>query len=522
MRALTRAAAGTLVLLALLVGPATPASAHAQLLESTPTPGQRFEQAPDQVELVFDEAVQLPDEALRLFVVGETEPRPLTASAVDARVSAPLPADLGAGGFVLSYRVISADGHPVSGTLAFTVGDAAPTPGRVDTGELPTPTPALAAISALAAAGVLLFSGLSFFDVVIRRTPVRGRWSRRLAGAAWLTALGASGGAIAVNLWVPGATGRVDPQAVLALGLVALSGAALLLRGRARAAIAGIALAGPLVVGHSVSIPPVPVTLLVDAVHLGAAAYWVGGIAGIALVLIRRRPSAEDETHALAGGIATVQRFSAGAALSVLALLASGATLAVLILPSPAALVASAFGRTLLLKVALVLAVLVLAALNRFRILPRVRRSHSADRSWRMLRSAVAAEAVLLVVIVAVTGLLTVSDPTPERSAAQPVNVTSEHLAVHGTIDPVGVGDTVLRVQIERDGVPADAEQVIVTATLPAHDLGPLVTQARRDPKTGDYVAELDLPVPGTWRFVLAARWDTYDKPAVQWDVEVP
>lgn len=528
MCALTRTAAGTLVALALLAGSAGPAAAHAQLLDSTPGAGERFESAPDQVELVFNEPVQLPDDALRLFVVGDAEPRSLTGRAVDARVSAPLPSGLGAGGYVVAYRVISADGHPVSGTIAFTVGDAAPTPGRVDTGELPAPTPALAALSALVGGGAVLCAGLAFFDVVIRRNAVRLRLTRRLTAAGWLVALLASIGLIGANLWLPGGTGRIDPHALLALGFIAVAGIALRSRGLARVVLAALALLGPLVVGHSASIEPVGLTLFVDAVHLAAAAYWVGGIAGLSILLTAPRTRAltpadgADDSVGRDAEILSVQRFSTGAAVSVLALLVSGATLAVLILPSPDAFVTSAFGRTLLVKVALVLAVVALAAVNRFGILPRVRRSGSIGRSRRMLRTTVALEAGLLALIVAVTGLLTVSDPTPSRTEAVPVEISSPNLQVRGTLDPLSVGRSVLRVQLERGGVRTDAEEVTVTATLPEVGLGPIVTEAQRDPVTGDYVAELELPVPGTWTLVLAARWDSYDKPAVQWDVEVP
>jgi copper transport protein len=115
---------GTLgVLFALLL--ATPAAAHAELVSITPANGAQLKRPPTEVQMSFTESVNLIDGGIRLVDdAGATVPT--SDPTVDGHtVSWPMPADLPDGAYVVTWRVVSADGHPVSGASSFGVGTAA-------------------------------------------------------------------------------------------------------------------------------------------------------------------------------------------------------------------------------------------------------------------------------------------------------------------------------------------------------------------------------------------------------------
>ena len=142
-------------LLALCAGRAATVSAHAELTSSTPADGAVLDAVPAEVELVFSENVGTPA-ALTvlgpdgselgggdLAVVGDTMSR-----TVDGGAGA-------AGAYTISYQVTSADGHPVSGSIGFSIGGSgapAPAPSTASSSDPTTASPAVVAGLAAAAA----------------------------------------------------------------------------------------------------------------------------------------------------------------------------------------------------------------------------------------------------------------------------------------------------------------------------------------------------------------------------------
>ncbi len=109
---------------------AAPGSAHAELVQTTPANGQRLETAPAQVTLAFSESVNLLEDGISLL-----DSHGATVSTPDPSVDGhtvtwPMPKHLRNGPYVVTWRVISADGHPVEGAFSFGVGAAAPAVGR--------------------------------------------------------------------------------------------------------------------------------------------------------------------------------------------------------------------------------------------------------------------------------------------------------------------------------------------------------------------------------------------------------
>ena len=113
------------VLFALLF--ASPAAAHADLRNITPANGAQLDRPPTAVQLTFTESVNLVDGGIRL-VDGVGATVPTSDPTVEGHtVNWPMPADLPEGAYVVTWRVVSSDGHPISGASCFGVGTAAAT-----------------------------------------------------------------------------------------------------------------------------------------------------------------------------------------------------------------------------------------------------------------------------------------------------------------------------------------------------------------------------------------------------------
>src|SRR4051812_35164669 len=108
----------------LLLLPSAPASAHAELLESTPANGARLARPPAEVTLTFTESVHLIDGGVRLVDSGGHTVSTKTPVAQGHTVRWPMPSGLDDGRYLVDWRVLSADGHPGGGGLSFGVGGA--------------------------------------------------------------------------------------------------------------------------------------------------------------------------------------------------------------------------------------------------------------------------------------------------------------------------------------------------------------------------------------------------------------
>jgi methionine-rich copper-binding protein CopC len=144
---------------------AAPVSAHDELVGTTPADGAVVETVPESYVIEFFEPVR-PGATLLLRddaddVVGELEP------VVDDRVvSAPLPADLEAGTYAVSWQVLSEDGHVAQGVSRFAVG--APTTSMEYVGQPAEGDSGSDWLVAAVSAGALLAAG-GMLALVLRR-----------------------------------------------------------------------------------------------------------------------------------------------------------------------------------------------------------------------------------------------------------------------------------------------------------------------------------------------------------------
>jgi copper transport protein len=364
---------------------AGPAAAHATLVSTDPGEGARLESVPDRVTLEFSESVTLGAGYARVLSADGAQVD-TGAAAVDGRVlTIPLRSDLPEGGYLVTYRVVSADSHPISGAYSFAVGDGALVAAGAEDRTDPVVGAALPASRWLGFAGLALAVGVPVFTFFCWPAGWASDRLRRLAGGGAVAV--AVGALLTFLLQGPytGATGigsLLDPtllsatassaagrtmlvRALLAVGL-ALALLPAWRRGVApttpRVVVAGALALGVVVstaaVGHPVAWAwPVP-AVTVAAVHVGGMAVWLGGLAALLAVVLRPETPGQE----LATVLPPWSRIAFGA---VAALVVTGTVQAVREVGSPTALFATTYGWVLVAKLLLVAVLLAAAGVSR-------------------------------------------------------------------------------------------------------------------------------------------------------------
>ncbi|AKN68999.1 transport integral membrane protein [Streptomyces sp. PBH53] len=376
------------LLLGLLLGTAAPASAHAVLRASDPADGTVLRTAPRQVTLTFTESVGLLTDSFRIYDPGNRRVRTGPAGHAPgrsdtARVS--LPARLATGTYTVAWRVVSADSHPVSGALTFSVGKRTAAPVAPPDPAENRATTALHTIARyLAYLSLALLLGTAAFVAYCRPPATAHLRVPALAAAATLlvssTALyllrapyeEAAAPTTAFSLSALTHTAATRPGVLLlarlALLLLAVTGATLLRTRRlglprraalGTAAVLAVALSLTWSASdHASAGIQVPAAIVSSTLHLLAMAAWLGGLAAL-LWTLRHTP----EPAGLP--VSVPARFSRLAFVSVTVLVVTGVYQSWRGLGSWQALTDTTYGRTLLAKLAAVTALLLAAACSR-------------------------------------------------------------------------------------------------------------------------------------------------------------
>ncbi|MFF6780881.1 copper resistance protein CopC [Streptomyces sp. NPDC012510] len=375
---------GTLLLLFLLGGTGT-ASAHAALKGSDPVDGSVLDAAPRDITLRFTESVSLLDDSIRVVdpenrAVETGEPGRAGGRSDTARVT--LPAGLGDGTYTIAWRVVSADSHPISGALIFSIGEPSAISAGLpaDLAEDPL-TASLYDITRYFAYGALaLLIGVAFFLAVVLGAP--SGVLRKLLLAGWLALLLAS--VVLLLLRGPyergsGLGATLDPSvlrntmesrpglALLARLALLAAGGFLLARVRRQevwgkgalvcGALLSVGLAGTWAAAeHASAGIQVPVAMTSSVLHLLAMAVWLGGLTALLTVLYRAPRTLSA---------AVVGRFSRLAFASVIVLVVTGVYQSWRGLGSWSAFTTTTYGEVLVAKLVAVLLLLVAAAFSR-------------------------------------------------------------------------------------------------------------------------------------------------------------
>ena len=380
------------------------ASAHALLVASSPPAGSHLGTTPGAVTLEFDQPLNA---ALSLASVIDPTGR-VWPGQIDGAQEIRIPLATNADGvYKVDWTTVSAiDGHHVSSSFTFDVGVAGPDSTVAAANSVPGPAPsdiAIGAIKWIEALALLFLAGQLLISRLARRSPplawvnpgFRASSIALSAGlvAVWAEATVGSGGH-SLSAYLAFFNGLSGAALIARLGFEVLTLVAVILRSRT----VPIWLAGALVMlaagGHASGVNPVWYGISLDAVHLLAAGLWAGGIAALALV---HPPGGWRSSE----GRVLLARFTPVALAAFGVTVVAGGLEAITQLGSIQALFGTAYGRVLLVKMALIALMLPLSAM-----------------AWRLKRPHLRIEAALAVGVIAAAALLS-SFPTPPTAAAR-------------------------------------------------------------------------------------------------------
>jgi copper transport protein len=524
----TARARTVLVLPAAAAALALPAAAwgHAALVRTVPTASVVVNRPPPVVLLTYTEAVEPRFAAVSVTnAAGQSQAAgPPRRSAADPKTIVVPLHRVAQGWYLVYWRVISVDGHPVRGAFTFAVG---PNPGPAPQFVIPSisetaATPRLIAARSLVFVAVMAAIGLFVLRIAIVRPVVQRVPDTQLRAVSIAFVIASVAGLVAIPIYVLMATADFALRSTFALGeLVPLLRDSAFGRGfldlelvfalfvaaalvalwvdrpeRERRSVAELlsvtgALLGaaacllvPGLAGHAAQTSPRGAMLAFDWMHLTAGSIWVGGLMGL-LVLWASLPAARR----VAALVVSVPRFSNVAFVSVLVLIGSGIGASLVHLPTFASLWQTSYGQTLLVKIGLLSVALLLAAVNLLRTRPRLlahrERPELGPGAASLLRRLVAGETLLVVSAVVAASVLSSLAPPAKALAriggasahvgpgrvAEVVNKNGYRLELRVLPNRAAVPNT-FSVGITRGGKPVRGAEVVAGVTMLDMEMG--------------------------------------------------
>jgi copper transport protein len=437
------------------------ASAHAYLVKTVPAASGVLNAPPPNAQLTYDEAVEPRFAIISVTDAAghqETTGPPRRSPANPETLVVPLRRHLPQGWYLIYWRAISVDGHPVQGAFTYAVG---PDPGPAPQFRVPSVSATATRPNLLIARWVMFLSVMSAIGLFVLRflvarplvARVRGT-SLRGVSVALVTATVV--GLIAIPVYLDFATANDSLRSVFDLtALVPLFRATAFGRAildlelcfalfsvaawialwvdrpdRERRSIAELgataggllAAAAVLIVpgaaGHAAQTSPRGLTLAFDWLHLTAGSVWLGGLIGLLLIWVGL-----DRRRRVDGLSVVVPRFSNVALGSVIVLAAAGIGETIEHMPAVNALWDTGFGVAILVKTGLLIVAMLLASGNLLRSKPglvaaRARPERGAPAAT-LLRGLMSGEVAVVAAVVFAAALLTSLAPPPPAFALQ-------------------------------------------------------------------------------------------------------
>ena len=550
---MSRIARQLVAALAILVGVlalgTTAASAHATLESSTPADGQSVPTSPSELRITFSEAVTTISGGLSVLNAdGKTVDTGNSEIVGGRTLVAPISETLSDGTYVATYRVLSADGHPVSGSILFGVGN-----GALDRSAQPSSSgdrlwEIIGGISRfIMYLAALVAAGVAFFLAFIHdRAEDRWRIVPFVRIGSILALFSAIGIVMsqAALLTGKGAGAVTDSNVLrdvlnqnlgwsLALLMIGLAAVHLSTDLSKKVVSQSLALYGGLAVtvsfavwGHATELSPKAISLAADAIHATAAALWLGGLVGLVMVLSLRTPETVRSTAGIIG------RFSLMAFWSVIALTIAGLTLT--ITGSDAnlnSILTTTWGQLVLAKIGLTLIVVLIAAWNRRTLVPSLT-SPTANTDelavrWATLLRTIRTEAVLLVAVLALTAIVVNVPPARTAVVAKTDRVDITQRVDTGnvqlSVDPAIVGPNTVSVRYtDGTGQPINvATSMSIEFSQPSAGLEPITRQVPASEPGVFVIQGNELSIPGTWTITIAVRTSDFTEQRTSFEVPV-
>ncbi|HEX8047135.1 copper resistance CopC/CopD family protein [Rhizobium sp.] len=494
----------------LYLGPlAMAAFAHASLITSDPADAAVLPEGPPAITLRFSEPVTTL--VARLIHPNGKADILQDDGGKGTAVIYRLPTGLEHGTHILSWRVTSSDGHPIGGGQVFSVG--APSAAGVSLGEQSDLSVSvglwaarlLLMLGLIFGAGSVTFSTFARLDLrpaahhTVSALVILGLLAApALIGFQGLDALGETFPGLARSeVWSAGlwstAYGRATMLAAATLLLALITHhSGLQARRWLSAAVllaAGVAFASA---GHAATAPPRQLTTPAVFLHVLSVIAWIGALIPLADVIGRQDGAA----------VRTLRGFSSTITAVVLILVVTGLFLAAVQLDHVSALWTTQYGLILLTKLGLVALLLLLAAINRYRLTDGAIAGEVLG--LRHLKRSILAEMAIVVAILAVLGLWRFTPPPRAILESAPplaiIDAQKDGLSARLSLRPALVGPVTVEIgDLQLDGKTFEPMSISIDLEKPAYGIGPF-THAASKGGAGHYTAGgFFLPIDGFW-----------------------
>lgn len=283
----------------------------------------------------------------------------------------------------------------------------------------------------------------------------------------------------------------------------------------------------PALSGHASVQSPRGLLFPLDVIHVVAMSVWLGGLVCLLFVLpaATRRLATADRSRLLA---AALVRFSPLALTCVLALLITGVTQGYVEIRSWHGLFHTSYGTAVIIKFGLLMALIVLGAINRQRVIPALRRivasGGSPGPTGLLLRRTLRTEVALLVVVLGVvSALVGYAPPITLSSGPFSTNTTIGPAELEMTVDPAKVGVNTIHIYLinaQNGSQFTQTKELDITASLSSRHIGPLSLNATAAGPGHYIVSGAQLLPAGTWTLQITDRVSAFDENTK--DIQVP
>ncbi|CDN49732.1 copper resistance CopC/CopD family protein [Neorhizobium galegae] len=505
------------------------ASAHASLNTTEPRDGSVVCAAPRVMVLTFSEPVS--PTSLKLTRPDGTTVTLKSFALKDRTVEITPPGDLKEGSYLLSWRVVSEDGHPIGGSVVFSIGQ--PNAGaRGAAADIDWPVRAGLWIGKVALyVGLFLGVGGAFaihwfadgsrnaLRQVLATLGIGFAGALLSAGFQGLDTVGEPVSRLFLpTVWKAGMVTSFGPTVIFAIAALALAGLALA-SGRGRDArwisISAVMTAAFALClsGHASAADPQWLMRPAVFLHVAAIAVWAGALLPILAEFGKGKEAAGAVLH----------RFSAFIPWAVLVLALASGVLAVVQIRTPAGLVTTAYGIVFLVKLGLLVLLFALAAVNRWKLTAGSEKGEPA--AIRLLVRSIAAETIILLLIFAVAATWRFTPP-PRTLIAEVQRTAVVHLETSKAvadvkITPDRVGEVAISAAIAKsDRSPLDPQEVTVVLSNPGAEIEPIRRRAEKG-KDGWTVPDIVLPIPGRWRLRLDVIISDFEITRMEGEIEI-
>jgi copper transport protein len=509
--------------------------AHAYIIQSSPAENEVLNKGPANVKITFNEAIQPVFHSLK--VVDEKGKR---VDKEDGHVekdhpsilTATLKKNLPEGIYMIRWKVISGDGHPVEGTIPFRIGNGSKSNAPLTNETIGYfPKADMILIRWLQYVSFALLVGVIFFQLCIFNPPKNlESFHRRRNLLIWISAVGMT---VSILLSLP-LQAKLDAdvnwlnafqityikntllytnfgpvflaQLVLLIFLFVFLVMALRYDRNGWLIASWIVGFGLLLtkafVGHAVSAEHPLLALAADFLHLAAVSIWLGSLLSICF-LLPTCLSQQDQEEKKSSYWLAIHRFSIwGMGISAM-ILVTGFYSGMIHIPDWHSVVSTTYGRFLLAKVFLFVVMMVFAAYHWVR----------GRKKERTIGRTVWVEFAIGIATLAVAAMLANMPTAVEANGAvHDTKKTENGYVVSLKVDPAKLGKNSFYINIVDDHgkTVQGLQQVVMTMTLKDMDMGDTTIQVPTKSLGSGYVTET-IPMAGHWNIHIHGLTHTFD-----------